>query len=274
MANKTWVGTTGDANVSSNWSPSGVPVADDNLRFPAGAGAISSNLTVLNASTLSGSLGSVIFEEGYSGAVGTASQSFQFTCTRFEFNGSGVAYIDLEASAIEARVLGTASANEGERGLYLLGSALTGLVVNRGSVGLASRFNTTATCPVVTGVGSDSSIWLGAGVTATTFTGYAGSHRIRCAGTTVNTYGGEVITEEVGAWTTAHVYGGTFVPNSVGTITTCNARGGVVDTTRSAAARTITTLNLYAGGAVRKSGAVTITTLVSAEPMSLSASKL
>lgn len=272
MADKTWVGTTGDANLSTNWSPSGVPAAADNLRFPAGAGSISSNLTALNTATLSGALGVVVFEEGYTGSVGTSAQSFQFTCSRFEFAGSGIAYIDLQASAIEARVNGTAAANEGQRGLYLIGSALTGLVVNAGSVGLAARFGTTSTCATVRGVGANSSVWVGAGTTGTTFQSYAGEHRVRCALTTLTIYGGQVTTEEVGAITTVNCNGGTLVGNSVGTITTLNARGGKADFAQSGAARTVTTLNIYRNSSIRiNDEALTITTPVVAESLTLSA---
>lgn len=271
MADKTWVGTTGDASTASNYSPSGVPAAGDNLRFPAGAGSISSNLTALNTATISGALGAVIFEEGYTGTVGTAAQSFQFTCSRFEFAGSGLAYIDLQASAIEARVNQTAAADEGTRGLYLIGSALTGLVVKSGSVGLAARFGTTSTCATVRGNGADASIWCGAGATVTTFQSYAGDHRVRCAATTVTVYGGQVASEEIGAITTVNVNGGTFVGNSVGTITTLNARGGTSDFLQSAAARTVTTLNLYRGASVRVNDeALTITNLIVAETLVLS----
>lgn len=70
MANKTWVGTDtgneGDWGTAANWSPSGVPVATDDVRIPAGSNAITGTL---NQSAVA--LGDVIVEEGYTAAIST-----------------------------------------------------------------------------------------------------------------------------------------------------------------------------------------------------------
>ncbi len=245
MANKTWSLTaTGDLNVSGNWVPSGVPAATDNVRFPAGSPAVTASLTALNTSTLSGALGAVVFEEGCCVAgIGTYGTNMQFTCTRFEFNAAGTAYIDLEASAIEPQVFGTAGAGNGTSGLYLIGSAMTTLNIESGSVGIASRSGETSTVATIRSYGGGADIVVGIGTTLTTFYQIAGNSIIRCAATTVTCYGGTIRTAEVGAITTINMRGGTIYPESTGTITTLNADGGTADFFSSGAARTVTTLS-------------------------------
>jgi hypothetical protein len=244
VANKTWLLTsTGDLNVSGNWSPSGVPSATDNVRFPAGSPAITASLTSLNTSTLSGALGTVVFEEGFTGAVGTSSTNMQFTCTRFDFSGTGIAYIDLEASSIAPQVFTTAGAGAGSRGLYLKGSALTTLNVEGGSVGIAYRSGETSTVATIRCYGPSADVVAGSGTTLTTFYQTAGTSVIRCAATTVTCYGGTLKTTEAGAITTLNVRGGIVYPESTGTITTLNAIGGTTNFRNSGAARTVTTLS-------------------------------
>ncbi len=244
MANKTWSLTaTGDLNTSGNWVPSGVPAATDNVRFPAGSPSITASLTALNTSTLSGSLGSVIFEEGFSGTVGTSTTNMQFTCTLFNFGGTGLAYIDLQASAIAPQVFATSGAGTGTRGLYLIGSAMTTLNVEGGSVGVAFRSGETSTVATVRCYGGGADVAVGSGTTLTTFYQTAGISVIRCAATTVTSYGGQLRTEEVGAITTVNIRGGTALLESTGTITTLNADGGTTDFLGSGAARTVTTLS-------------------------------
>ncbi len=244
MANKTWSLTaTGDLNTSGNWVPSGVPAATDNVRFPAGSPSITASLTALNTSTLSGSLGSVIFEDGFTGTVGTAGTNMQFTCTRFDFAGTGIAYIDLQASSIAPQIFNTSSAGTGSRGLYLIGSALTTLNVEGGNVGIAFRSGETSTVATVRCYGGSADVVVGSGTTLTTFYQTAGTSVIRCAATTVTCYGGTLKTTEVGAITTLNVRGGIVYPESTGTVTTLNAIGGTTNFRNSGAARTVTTLS-------------------------------
>lgn len=267
MANKTWVGTTsgseGDWGVAGNWSPSGVPVAADNVRIPAGSYAITGSL---NQSAVA--LGLVIVERGHTQTIGSSAGYLQLTCTRFEYDGSGVSYIDLSASAIPVTVHGTANVSEGYRGLYLKGSAITVLTVNAGDVGLAVKSGETST--VTTARCMTGLLILGAGVTATTVQNYDGEITLRCACTTLDIYGGKVTSEEVGTITTVNLMGGDFIAKSTGTITTVNAKGGTLDETQSGAARTFSTVNLYRNVTWKRiKEAVTVTTLTLQESMSL-----
>ncbi len=244
MANKTWSLTaTGDLNTSGNWVPSGVPAATDNVRFPAGSPSITASLTALNTATLSGALGTVVFEEGFTGTVGTSTTNMQFTCTRFDFSGVGIAYIDLQASSIAPQVFNAAGADSSTRGLYLIGSALTTLNVEGGAVGIAFRSGETSTVATVRCVGNAADVVIGSGATLTTFYQTSGNSIIRCAATTVSCYGGTLKTTEVGAITTVNIKGGTANLESTGTITTLNADGGTTNMLNSGAARTVTTLS-------------------------------
>ncbi len=244
MATKIWK-TTADGNLGTtgNWT-GGTPVSGDDVIFPAGTPSVTAGLTSLNTATLSGSLASVIFEEGYAGTVGTATTNMQFTCTRLDFNGSGVTYLDLQASSCSPTIYNTVSATTGLRGLYIIGSALTTLNVISGYVGMASRAGETSTVATVRAATSGANIWIGSGTTLTTLLVENGADiRLRCAATTVKVYDGTVYTEGVGAITTLSVYGGLVYPNATGTITTVNAFGGGIDALKNSASRTWTTLN-------------------------------
>jgi len=276
MANKTWVGGdsggTGDYSIAANWSPSGVPSAADNVRIPA-----SSSYDIdagLDQSAVA--VGDFIVEAGFTGAIGASSADLQIDPDRFEFNGSGTAYIDIGAAAIDVQVLGTATAATGERGLYLKGSAIDELVVIGGNVGVAAVHGTTATVATCRITGSGADVWLGEGTTLTTLSVSAGTVRLRCGATTINQYGGTLYTEEAGAVTTANVEGGTVYANSSGTITTLTVDGGTADFTQSGLGRTVSTLNLNAGGTIIYDPSVlTITTRAAPDgPVNLRASNL
>lgn len=266
MAIKKWIGTDGSYSTGANWSPANVPVNSDIVRIPAGAGNISSGLDQ-SAVTLT----AFIVEKGYTGTIGSSAGYLKLVTARFEFDGGGVSYIDLGTSAIAPQVFGTAAGGDGTRGLYLLGSALTTLNVTGGSVGLAVGVGETSTVATARLALAGASLWLGTGVSLTAHDNHAGDAIIRCALTTLNIYGGSVLTSEVGAIATVNVKGGTFTPNSTGTITALNSYGGSVDFRQSDAARTVTTTNKYKGGTISiNKEAVTYTTFVVQDSQSLS----
>lgn len=249
MANKIWIGTStpGDLNVAANYSPSGVPAAGDNLYIPAGSAAISANVTALNTATLSGDLGTVIFEDGYTGTVATQLAPMQFTCARFEWSGGGQSYIDLEASAIDVLVKKTGSVSEGVPALQLVGSAIDDLVVISGSVGTAFRRGTTATIQDAFVTGSNAILYLAAGTSLTNLTASNGRTFQRCASTlSIASGNGILYTEEIGAIGTLQAMGsGRVYPNSIGTITLLEllSTSCLVDFRTSAAIRAVTTIN-------------------------------
>jgi hypothetical protein len=260
MADKYWngnAGTDGDVTDATNWTPSGVPTASDNVRLIAAFDtAMSSNLDGLTGV----SLGDFIVEEGYSGTIGSSTADLEITCSSFEFNGSGVAYIDLEASNITATVHNSAAAaSVGAFGLYLIGSNLADLVVAGGSVSLASVMGTTATAAAVHVSGG--SVSLGSGCTLTTITAYGGNTTIRANVTNVNGYGGTIATKEQAAITTLLLDGATLNDGSTGTTTTATVNSGSLQV-KAGTSKTISTLNINAGGAANwDPNSVTVSTV-------------
>lgn len=280
MASKRFIGTDGSYSTAGNWSPSGVPIAGDSVTLPAGGGSVT---TGLNQSAVA--IADFIVEEGYTGVIGVASSLsyLQINPTRFVFQGTGLAYIDLGASAISPLVLDTATASTGLRGLYLKGSALATLAVQKGKVGLAVLTGETSTVATVRvghrgNVTGDASVWLGSGVTLTTWQQTGGDNVINCAATTLTGEDGQVRTEGTGAIGTINADGATIFPNSTGTITTLTRSGGAAGTssvnfTRCNLARTVSTLTQQPGMTVIYDPAVlTITTRAAPSvPVSLAA---
>lgn len=282
MANRTWgrdLGIGGDYNDAANWVTAAVPGAGDHVRIPYGSqDAITLSL---NASAVA--IGDFIVESG-APAIGHAPATatglgapvyLQIDPDRFVFDGTADSFIDLGTAAIAPQIDGTSTPSTGERGLYLLGTAMTTLAINGGHVGVAWAMGEVSTATTIAVDGSDTTAWLGAGITLTNFTQQNGTSVVLCSHTTANIHRGTVTTKGAATITTCNVYGGLFIPNSTGTITTLNVYGGIVDLTRSAAARTITTLNLYPAGAVYYDPTVaTVTTFSPKQPIAISTSRV
>ena len=260
MANKIWVGTDsgneGNWATAANWSPSGAPGAGDDVRLVAeNTQAI---IGTLDQSAVA--LGDFIVEDGYSGTIGTSAADLQLDPNRFEFAGSGVAYIDVSGAAISALITKTASAPVGKRGLYIKGSAIATLTVQNGTVGVATIHSTTATVTTAVASGSGADLWIGEGVTLTNLYVNDGTVSLRSAATTINMFGGTLLTEEVGAITTINQYAGMSTLSSIGTITTLNHNGGIADLSQIGLARTVTTYSPQKGATLIDNPIVTITT--------------
>lgn len=255
MATKTWISvSTTDYGTAGNWSPSGVPVTGDVVRIPPGTAAITAGLNQ-SAVVLDG----FYVEPGYSAAIGTISANLQVTVDTglpFVFAGQGQAYIDIGSSAISPIINNTSTVAAGLGfGLYLIGSAIATLTVNRGSVGLAARGGNTSTAATVnsdfiSNQAGDVTLYLGAGCTLTTVNQTGGTLTVNSAATTITTLAGTLFVAGTGAVTTLTNNGATCYPTSTGTITTCNANSGITDFTRSQVARTVTTLATQGNDAV------------------------
>jgi hypothetical protein len=255
MANKYWIGlaTPGDYSVAGNWSPSGVPTAGDVVYIPAGSPSITAGL---NQSAVA--LDGFFVEPGYSGQIGSGTANLQITLDTgepFVFAGSNTAYIDLGSSATTATVNNTGLVTGGGYGLYLLGTALTVLTVNKGVVGFAARGEDASTAAVVnvnwiTSQPTDATLVCGSGVTLTDVNQTGGNLTIQSAATTVSVLSGTCFILGTGAVTTLTNNGGTVYPSATGTITTVAANSGTTDFTRSLSARTVTTMTSAGQNAV------------------------
>lgn len=261
MADKVWVGTTSNLATASNWSPSGVPASGDNVYIPAGSGPIAGG-TTLSTATLSGSLGTVEIEAGYTGTIGSKDAYVVWTPTTFRFAGTGTSYINIEAAAIspDIRATGQSSSSDGA-GLYLKGSAIATLsVVGTCSIGVAFFGGETSTVTTARVVGSNAKLIVGIGTTLTTLQILNGTTTLKAACTTLDVQGGTATTLGAGAITTVTIDAGTAYLNASGTITTLTQAGGTVDMLGNGLARTVSTHN-HNGGTLRyDKDVVTITT--------------
>ena len=267
MADKIWTGATdGDYGTATNWSPSGVPVSTDSVY-----------LTADYSVDITGSLDQQAVNidkfvvDGFTGKIGSLALGYlQIDPDSFSFSGFGVAFVDVGSAVININVRSTASGGT-TRGLYIKGSAVTVLSVIGGNVGLANQYGEYSTAATIRVLGG--TFVCGTGATLTTVDTYGGTANLGANVTTLNAYSGNVRTSSTAAITTLNGYGGTVTHNGTGTITTANLEGATLDLTNSGIARTVTTLNLNAGGVITYDPAViTITTQNEASvPVRLSA---
>lgn len=263
MATRIWTGATNSVlTTAGNWSGGTAPVAGDNVIFrPGTTNYPTSALTGLNNTALTGALAAVIFETGWTYGIGDSTTALQFSCTRLDVDSSGLLYIDIEASNIGPQVFGTAAANIGSAGLYLIGSNIATLTVQGGTVMVGHAASTVAEARCQ---GTTAKLYLGNLLTLTTAYAMDGGTIVqRCASTTSKARDGNLTTEEAGAITTSTLYGksnGVFT--SSGTITTLNIEDAdcYADFLGSAEARTITNLNWKRGRLRYDPAVMTITT--------------
>ena len=140
-------------------------------------------------------------------------------------------------------------------------SASTSVRALKGKTGLAYASGETATIGTLTvsyvgSPASDADVYVGSGVTMTTLAQTGGDVVLQCGLTTATAGAGTLTTAGSGAITTLNASGSTVTANSTGTITTLNITGGTVDFSKSAAARTVTTLKLDAGGKLKYNPAI------------------
>jgi len=255
MADKIWTGATdGDWGVAGNWSPSGVPTSSDSVYLTAD---YSVDITgTLNQSSVA--LDKFIVD-GFTGKIGSLALGYlQIDPDSFSFNGSGVSFVDVGSAAIDIDIRDTAGGGA-TRGLYLKGSAIAVLSVIRGNVGLANQAGETSTAATIRVSGGSFSG--GSGATVTAVDAYGGITKLETNVATLNAYSGTISTSSTAAITTLNGFGGTITHNGTGAITTANLEGATLVLNDSGLARTVTTLNLKAGGIIVYDPAViTITT--------------
>lgn len=274
MATKIWVGTDtgneGDWATAANWLPSGVPEAADDVYLENSSQDVSEGL---NQSAIL--LASLNIAHSYTGRIGTTSAYLQIGATLCNigyhygpnetlFNGSDRIKLDLgtDPSTIVVENTNISAAENGMPTVRILcNDAATTLEVRRGQVGVAFETGETSTLSKITSsyvsqIGTDANVYIGAGVTLTTLFQSGGYVVLRCAATTVTSWGGTLLTTGTGAIATLNGYGGTITSNSSGTITACTVTGGIVDFTKSATARTVTTPKLDNPGQIKFDPAV------------------
>lgn len=249
MATRIWTGATnGVLTTAGNWS-GGTPVAGDTVIFrPGTANYPTSALSGLNNAALTGALAAVIFEKGWGWPIGSAASPLQFSCSRLDVDSAGLLYLDIEASNIGPQVFGTAVANEGSAGLYLVGSNIATLACQGGITSVGGSASTVAEARCA---GASTKLYLGNLLTLTTAYAMDGGTIIqRCASTTSKARDGNLTTDEAGAIGTVNLFGkSTGIFNSSGLLGVLNIEDVdcFADFMKSAEARNVTTLNWKRG---------------------------
>jgi len=201
-----------------------------------------------------------VFLPGYTGTVGDEVNPLKLDMAdadRFEFNGTGKAYISLGSAACSPVINRTATAANGTAGLYLVScTALNDLFVRGGTVQcVGTTFDD--------GYISSGATLLGDVDSSCTADMHNNGGTVSWEGAGVNHYN-DSGTSTIGgtdAWTTIRADNGTIISNTTGTVTNAQAIGvGTIDFTQSGLARTVTNMKAEGTGKiVYESGIVTLT---------------
>ena len=276
MATKVWIGTdsgnAGKYDTAANWSPSGVPLAGDDVIIANSNQDINAGL---DQSAVA--LSSITIDLSYTGLVGTAAAFLQVAASTAvlgqrrsstgTFAGSGRLNLDFGTStACQITVNGTASTAQDQNRQPLRLRAVnagTDLHVFAGSLAISDDSENSSTLGDIDVSGG--SVNVGASVTLTNLTvsngivnidsSIAGTATVK--GGTLNSY------DSTSASTIATLTvseSGIVNHYATGTITTLNLNGGTVDLTKTQQAKTVTTITADQGGTlITDSGTVTIT---------------
>lgn len=268
----TWSGTgnttscvgNSDYATTANWALDAVPASTNDVLFLAGS--VSAKYS-LNQSAVD--IADFRVFKGCSSQFGRFDKGLghylRIDPDLFRYEGNGtLAMFDIGSANISPYIAayGSPSAT-GYHTVYIKGSNIATLTINKGNVGIAPLDADTATVATLnvgydSTLATDSTVTVGSGVTLTTLNQTGGTVYLNCAATTVtNSASTTLYTSGSGAITTLNAYGTCYL-NSTGTITTLNCYG-TVDLTQSKAARTITTINLYPGSTLRYNSAITFT---------------
>ena len=260
MANKEWIGTDsgneGDWDTAANWSPSGVPIAADDVII---ANSSQDILTGLDQSAIA--LNSITIDQSYTGVIGTLASDFlqiassiaiigQSRTSTGTLTGSSRLNIDFGSStACDIQVYNTArnARDQNRQPLRIIGvNASHTLQVFGGQLSVSDDNSNSSQLSDITI--NSGSVNIGQGVTLATLKTTGGSTAIQssvttctCKGGTLNFYDG-ISASTITTLTVSN--GGIFNHYGSGTITTANADGGTIDLTRTEKTKTITTLNL------------------------------
>ncbi len=256
-------------NEAANWSPSGVPIAGDDVWFDDSDVDVLYNLDALAAVTLN----SLRITKRFSGKIGlprintsnSAGDYIEYRPTYLEMAGvtttmevqsnSSRLKLDTKATAAVVNVDAAGSGNSSEIPAILWKGthANNALNVRRGQVGVALFAGETATIGNLrvsfdTNIHGDAAVNLGTGVTWTTMDQTGGTITTQSGGTTISKTNGE-LTLATGNVTTLNLNGGNTYYSGDGTLGTVKINSGaLLDLSRDMRACAITTLDIYAGG--------------------------
>lgn len=215
MAIHIWTGGAGTTAFTDadNWHSTSGPGAGDDCYFIA-----QYPLPCTGSDTVE--YGALVVEDGYTGQL-SLTQSY----TSVDYSGSGVSTLGLRDAAITIEVKQTASGGAGTKGLYIWGTALTGINIYNGSVGVGYResggvHGLPMTTSVVVGeiriMEGDLKV---AGIVAlTTCYNFGAEIDLYCDVTTIHVKNGTTNLLDTAAATTVDCLRGEFVLKSSGTV--------------------------------------------------------
>jgi Ni,Fe-hydrogenase III small subunit len=278
MATKVWVGTDsgneGNYGTAANWSPSGVPVAADDVIIANSSQSITSGL---DQSAVA--LTSITIDQSFTGVIGSSDSDFlqvaasnvilgQRRTNVGTLTGSKRLNLDLGSStAAQVEIYNTASsAQDANRTPLRLKAvnASTDIKVFAGSVSISDDSDNSSTVGDIEVNGG--TVNCGASVTLTNVIMNGGTLNLQSSiagtatikGGTLNHYDDNASASTIATLTVSD--SGTVNHYASGTITTLNLNGGTVDLTRTQKSKTVTTLTADTGGTlITDSGTVTLT---------------
>lgn len=256
-----WSGAAGDNNpdTAGNWDTK--PVNGDSVVFAAMAANATKDVHY-NATHAALTLVDTIVEEGCYLKFGTRLAAYKTDSDYLIYQGQGdSAFLEI-VNATEIEVFQCGSGGSETFGLNLTGVNGSGLLIidaaRHHKIGLAALGTESATFPTVQISGGD--VEIGETVTMGTHTYISGGTVENRSAITALTQTGGVLNHMVGAITAANLKGGSCFHNSVGTLGTLNHYNpAILDYTRDARAKTITTYNYYGGTLKALEGQLTIT---------------
>ena len=250
MATREWVGgTSGDWGVAANWSPTNVPVSNDDVIIDSGSVSIDDGL---DQSAVD--LDSMYVGNNYNGGIGnSATAPFIIGCDKMVFAATGGGsdhYIKSTTAAIdELRVNGIGASGTGN--LTLLGTTAIGLLhIRSGTVQLYS--GTVTEVIIASNVASENVKFEVLDGTVTTLRQAIGTTTILSTSssgviTTANVSAG-ILNMNAGTVTNLLLYGAATVNwNSTTNITAATLLAGTLEGGGTADARSVTTLKIFPG---------------------------
>lgn len=241
-----------DYNVAANWSLGHVPTTGEDVDIPPGTPAI---LFGLNQSGVT--IGAFTRHAGASAAIGRWDDGvlryLRIKPTALTIRGRGsLVAIDVGAETIAPYIEHTGEPEYGRaHAVYVRGTALTGVQVETGYVGICAGPGDAGAVTAAIGVAAGY-VTIGAGTTVTgvTLTQLGGTVHARAAVPTVNVHGAQTIyRQQAGNWTTLNAYfGATVHANAGGTYATTKLHSGAkLLKTENAVPVTLTNTEIGAG---------------------------
>lgn len=275
MATKKWLGNDagneGDWATAANWSPSGVPVAADDVILANTSQSVTAGL---DQSAVA--LTSITIDQSYTGSVGTAETDFLQVAASVAVIGqsrsglgtlTGSRRLNLDfgsSTACDIQVYNTSTVAQDINRTPLrikAGNASTDLIIYAGVASVSDDTEDTSTIGDI--IVNGGSLTIGSGVTLTSITQSGGVCSCQSSTTTVTVKSGQLNFYDgatASTITTCTVEdAGVFNHFASGTITTLNA-GATVDLNRTQKPKTVTTINLSQGAnLIIDTGNVTLT---------------